>query len=70
MWSCIQLAMQIPEKIPEADYFLKSINTPFFMNLFRFLLAGGTVLMLAGINFYHRKDLKRNEDNKSVKGEE
>lgn len=69
MWNYMQLAVQIPEKIPEADYFLKSIDTPAFMNFFRFLLVGGTVIMLAGIYIYYKKDFRQKEENKSVKKE-
>lgn len=69
MWNYIQLAVQIPETIPEADYFLKSINTPAFINLFRCLLAGGAVIMLAGIYLYQKKDSRTKKENTSDKRE-
>lgn len=69
MWNYIQLAARIPEQIPEADYFLKSIDTPAFMNFFRMLFAGGVVLMLGGIYYYHKKNSNRKEENESA-GEE
>lgn len=55
MWTLIQLAAKVPQTIPEADYFLRAIDTPFHYNLFRLILAGSAILMLAGIAYYGRK---------------
>ena len=69
MWNYIQLTRPIPPMIPEADYFLKSINSPFFMNLIRCLAAGGAVMMLAAIWVCWKKDAELKKENKSAKEE-
>lgn len=69
MWNYMQLTVQIPEKIPEADYFLKSIDNPFFMNLFRCLLAGGAVIMLLAIHFFQKREDQKKEDEKAINEE-
>lgn len=56
MWNYIQLAVQIPTAIPEAEYFLKSLNTPLIMNILRCIAAGGALIMLGGIYYYGKKN--------------